>query len=65
MRLEPNNISELTQSPSTNIGRYTFMGDLNQFVNFQQPAHPVTSCLKGRTTAAPKAQPWSLGEHLS
>jgi hypothetical protein len=38
MRLAPNNISEPTQSPSTNIGRYTFMGDLNQFVSFHQPA---------------------------
>jgi len=31
--------SEPTQSPSTNIGRYTFVGDLNQFVEFQQPIH--------------------------
>jgi hypothetical protein len=38
MRLAPNNISEPTQSPSTNMGRYTFMGDLNQFINFQQPS---------------------------
>ena len=38
LRLAPNNISEPTQSPSTNIGRYTFMGDLNQFVEFQQPS---------------------------
>jgi hypothetical protein len=38
MRLAPNNISEPTQSPSTNIGRYTLMGDLNQFPGFQQPA---------------------------
>jgi len=38
MRLAPNNISEPTQSPSTNIGRYSFMGDLNQFVGFQEPA---------------------------
>ena len=38
LRLAPNNISEPTQSPSTNIGRYTFMGDLNQFPGFQQPA---------------------------
>lgn len=38
MRLAPNNISEPTQSPSTNISRYTFMGDLNQFPGFQQPA---------------------------
>jgi hypothetical protein len=40
MRLAPNNISEPTQSLSTNIGRYTFMGNLNQFVNFQQPSPP-------------------------
>jgi hypothetical protein len=38
MRLAPNYISEPTQSPSTNIGRYTFMGSLNQFPGFQQPA---------------------------
>jgi len=38
LRLAPNNISEPTQSPSTNIGRYTFMGDLNQLPDFQQPA---------------------------
>ena len=38
MRLAPNYNSEPTQSPSTNIGRYTFMGDLNQFPGFQQPA---------------------------
>jgi hypothetical protein len=38
MRLAPNNISEPTQSPSTNVGRYTLMGDLNQFPGFQQPA---------------------------
>jgi hypothetical protein len=38
MRLAPNNISEPTQNPSTNIGRYSFMGDLNQFPGFRQPA---------------------------
>ena len=38
LRLAPNNISEPTQSPSTNIGRYTFIGDLNQLSDFQQPA---------------------------
>ena len=38
MRLAPNYISEPTQNPSTNIGRYTFMGDLNHFPGFQQPA---------------------------
>jgi hypothetical protein len=38
MRLAPNNVSEPTQSPLTNIGRYTFMGDLNQFPDFRQPA---------------------------
>jgi hypothetical protein len=38
MRTVPNNISEPTQSPSTNIGRYTLMGDLNPFPGFRQPA---------------------------
>jgi hypothetical protein len=41
MRLSPNTVSEPTQSSSTNIGRYTFMGDLNPFAGFRQPA---TSC---------------------
>ena len=38
MRTAPNTISEPTQSPSTNIGRYTLMGDLNPFPGFRQPA---------------------------
>jgi hypothetical protein len=38
MRLAPNNVSEPTQSLSTNIGRYTLMGDLNPFPGFRQPA---------------------------
>ena len=38
MRLAPSNISEPTQSPSTNIGRYTVMGDLNPFPGFREPA---------------------------
>ena len=38
MRTSPNTVSEPTQSPSTNIGRYTFMGDLNPFAGFRQPA---------------------------
>jgi hypothetical protein len=38
MRTSPNNISEPTQSPSTNIGRYTLMGDLNPFAGFRAPA---------------------------
>jgi hypothetical protein len=38
MRTSPNNISQPTQSPSTNIGRYTFMGDLNPYPGFRQPA---------------------------
>jgi hypothetical protein len=38
LRLAPNNISEPTQSFSTNIGRYTFTGDLNQLPDVQQPA---------------------------
>jgi hypothetical protein len=37
MRTAPNTISEPTQSPSTNIGRYTFMGDLNPFPGFREP----------------------------
>jgi hypothetical protein len=37
-RTSPNTISEPTQSPSANIGRYTFMGDLNPFPGFRQPA---------------------------
>jgi hypothetical protein len=38
MRTSPNNISEPTQSASTNIGRYTLMGDLNPFPGFRAPA---------------------------
>ena len=38
MRTAPNNVSEPTQNPSTNIGRYTLMGDLNRFAGFGQPA---------------------------
>jgi len=38
MRTAPNTISEPTQSPSANIGRYTLMGDLNPFPGFRQPA---------------------------
>ena len=37
-RTAPNTISEPTQSPSTNIGRYTLMGDLNLYPGFHQPA---------------------------
>jgi hypothetical protein len=38
MRTAPNTVSEPTQLPSTNIGRYTLMGDLNPFPGFRQPA---------------------------
>jgi hypothetical protein len=38
MRTAPNTVSEPTQSASTNIGRYTLMGDLNPFAGFRQPA---------------------------
>jgi hypothetical protein len=38
LRLAPNLVSEPTQSSSANIGRYTFMGDLNPFPGFRQPA---------------------------
>jgi hypothetical protein len=38
MRTAPNTISEPTQSPSTNVGRYTLMGSLNPFPGFSVPA---------------------------
>ena len=38
MRTAPNTVSEPTQTPSANIGRYTLMGDLNPFAGFRQPA---------------------------
>ncbi len=38
LRTAPNTTSEPTQNPSTNIGRYTLMGDLNPFSGFRQPA---------------------------
>ena len=38
MRTAPNTTSEPTQSASANIGRYTFMGDLNPFQGFRAPA---------------------------
>lgn len=38
MRTAPNSVSEPTQSSSTNIGRYTLMGDLNPFPGFRAPA---------------------------
>ena len=37
-REAPNHTSEPTQSPSTNIGRYTLMGDLNPYPGFRAPA---------------------------
>jgi hypothetical protein len=39
MRLAPNNISEPTQSPSPNVGRYTLMGDLNLFPTLPRAGH--------------------------
>jgi hypothetical protein len=38
LRLAPNTVSEPTQHPSPNIGRYTLMGDLNPHPGFRQPA---------------------------
>jgi hypothetical protein len=38
LRTSPNTSSEPTQSASANIGRYTFMGDLNPFPGFRAPA---------------------------
>jgi hypothetical protein len=38
LRLGPNTIAEPTRRGSTNVGRYTFMGDLNPFAGFRAPA---------------------------
>lgn len=38
VRTAPNYTSEPTQSASTNVGRYTLMGDLNPFPGFRAPA---------------------------
>jgi hypothetical protein len=38
MRLSPNLVSEPTQTPSPDVGRYTFMGDLDQFAGLTGPA---------------------------
>jgi hypothetical protein len=38
MRTSPNTVSQPTQSPSTNVGRYTLMGDLNPYAGFRKPA---------------------------
>lgn len=38
LRQAPNTISEPTQAPSANGGRYTLMGDLNPFAGFRAPA---------------------------
>jgi hypothetical protein len=38
LRTAPNTVSEPTQSPSANVGRYSLMGDLNPFPGFRQPA---------------------------
>jgi hypothetical protein len=37
-RTSPNTTSELTQSPSANLGRYTLLGDLNPYAGFRAPA---------------------------
>jgi hypothetical protein len=38
MRLSPNLVSEPTQAPSPDVGRYTFMGSLDQFAGLTGPA---------------------------
>jgi hypothetical protein len=38
MRTAPNTVSQPTQSPSPNVGRYSFMGDLNPYPGFREPA---------------------------
>jgi hypothetical protein len=43
--LAPNTTSQPTQAASPNVGRYTFMGDLNGFSFFHKPAaKPLTAC---------------------
>ena len=37
-RQAPNTTSQPTQNKSSNIGRYSFMGDLNPYPGFQEPA---------------------------
>ena len=37
-REAPNHTSQPTQTTSTNVGRYSFLGDLNPFEGFRQPA---------------------------
>jgi len=37
-RQAPNTTSQPTQQPSALVGRYTFMGDLNPYADFHQPA---------------------------
>ena len=37
-REAPNHTSQPTQTASTNVGRYSFLGDLNPFEGFRQPA---------------------------
>jgi len=38
LRVAPNTVSEPTQAPTPNIGRYTLMGSLNPYPGFRQPA---------------------------
>ena len=38
MRTSPNTTSEPTQTTTSNVGRYTFMGTLNRFAGFNAPA---------------------------
>ena len=42
MRQAPNTVSEPTQSPSQNLGRYTFMGDLNGSPGLTAPPTPCS-----------------------
>jgi hypothetical protein len=37
-RQEPNTTSQPTQQPSASVGRYSFLGDLNPYPDFHQPA---------------------------
>ena len=57
MRTAPNTVSEPTQSPSTNIGRYTFMGDLNPFPGFREPATGCSVAVAPRRVTTGKPDP--------
>jgi hypothetical protein len=55
MRLSPNRVSEPTQSPSANVGRYTLMGDLNPFPGSVSPQRAAEAATAGGPVDGPPA----------